>query len=352
MAIQYTDEQMVVVNSILSDIKNKKKQITMGGYAGTGKTTIIKQLIESLNGFAVCAYTGKAANILRKKGMSAAQTIHSTIYDVVQNKNSISYIIKPKYMLGFNGFIVDEASMVGEEIYKDIMYFDKPVLYVGDHGQLPPIGSNKFNLMNNPEYKLEHIHRNAGNIANFAQHLRLGNKSKDYDSSSDDVIIYDKRYVDIKSLTKVDQVICAYNKTRIMLNNEIRKYLKLAKEPVVGDKIIILKNNKNLNIFNGQQGVISRINSKTVDIQFDSRVARELKYNPDLFGQEKIDQDTLNDMKDIAVMDFSYAVTCHKAQGDQFESIAVLEEPCSMWEMNRWNYTAASRAEKTILWYT
>ena len=52
---------------------------TLGGYAGTGKSTVVKQLKQQLPNFAVCAFTGKAAHVLRRKGV-AAKTIHSLIY--------------------------------------------------------------------------------------------------------------------------------------------------------------------------------------------------------------------------------------------------------------------------------
>ena len=155
----------------------------------------------------------------------------------------------------------------------------------------------------------------------------------------------------MNDLVTVNQVICGFNKTRLALNQRIRQYLKLPPEPVTGDKVIVLKNNKLFGVFNGQQGVITNISNNSVSIKFEKGQLNNLPYNKDLFNQEKIDQEILNQMREYVVLDFAYAITCHKAQGDQFESIAVIEEPCRYWDNNRWNYTAASRAESKILWY-
>ena len=352
--IQYTEEQQSIINSVLNDLKKRSnKYVSIGGYAGTGKTTIIKELIRNLPNFRVCAFTGKASNILRRKGVFNAETIHSTIYDVQKDENDkLKYKLKSISKLPIDGFIIDEASMISEELYKDLSYFDKPILFVGDHGQLPPIGKTKFNIMSNPQYKLETIHRNAGPIAHFANHLRENKNARLFSNDSSQVLIRTKKELTLEHLISVDQVICAYNKTRVVLNNKIRQVLKLPDEPTVGDKIIILKNNKDHNVFNGQQGVISKINQYRVDINFDGRIQKSLPYTKDLFNVEKIDQDTLNDYdRDLVIMDYAYAITCHKAQGDQFDKVAVLEEPSTIWEMNRWNYTAASRAETQLLWY-
>ena len=85
------------------------KEQTLGGYAGTGKTTLIKYLTKFYPNFGICAYTGKAANVLRKKGM-AATTIHSRIYEPVFYNNQIHFDLTATP--GCEGFVVDEASMV------------------------------------------------------------------------------------------------------------------------------------------------------------------------------------------------------------------------------------------------
>jgi exodeoxyribonuclease-5 len=174
-----TTEQKNVIRGVIKDIE-QKQFISLGGYAGTGKSTIIKVILKALEQkglyFLPCAYTGKAANILRKKGIGNSSTIHSSIYRPCVDENGETFwnlVEKNKMVNEIDGFIIDEASMVGKEIHKDLCSFGLPIIYIGDHGQLEPIGT-EFNLMKDPDYKLETVHRNAGEIAYFADHLRQG----------------------------------------------------------------------------------------------------------------------------------------------------------------------------------
>jgi hypothetical protein len=123
------------------------------------------------------------------------------------------------------GFIVDEASMIGTEIDRDLQSFGIPIIYVGDHGQLEPIGGTKFNLMSEPMYTLETVHRNAGEIAYFAEHLRKGSLARLFKTDKS-VQIVKERVVTAKNLADTDQVICAFNKTRCKINSQVRKEKK------------------------------------------------------------------------------------------------------------------------------
>ena len=69
-----TDRQKWVLYQVVDGIKNQNKMICkIGGFAGTGKTTLIKYIIKFFPDFLVCAYTGKAANVLRKKAYQMLQ---------------------------------------------------------------------------------------------------------------------------------------------------------------------------------------------------------------------------------------------------------------------------------------
>ena len=75
--VKLTNEQKGVILEIL---KFNRQEFRLGGLAGTGKSTIVLHLHKALPNFAVCAFTGKAANVLRQKGVLTASTIHSLIY--------------------------------------------------------------------------------------------------------------------------------------------------------------------------------------------------------------------------------------------------------------------------------
>ena len=157
--------------------KNKKEDfITLGGFAGTGKTTLISELRKKINeidpkikvGF--CAFTGKAVQVLKNKLVSSQtllkkddiSTIHGLIYRTIEDERGavLGWIRKEDDEIDYDLIIVDEASMVDQKIWEDLRSFGIPIIAVGDHGQLPPI-SGSFNLMSQPQIKLENIHRQA-----------------------------------------------------------------------------------------------------------------------------------------------------------------------------------------------
>lgn len=351
--MQLTCEQKDTIRSILQNL-DVHPFITLGGYAGTGKTTCVSTIHTALKSkgrkFFVCAYTGKATNVLRSKGIPA-NTIHSTIYKPVRDEenDTTEWFLKSNYDLGdCDGFIVDEASMVSQEIHNDLMSYNLPILYIGDHGQLEPIGGN-FNLMAEPMYKLEKVHRNAGEIAYFAEHLRQGKPSSGF-LGSQKVQIVNPNAIQDKHLSNVDQVIVAFNNTRVVINERVRVHKKISYTYItVNEKIICLRNNRQEGLFNGMQGIVTRLNKKADRFDFISQGINfyEVSYCPDQFGKEK------NEFKfnqDKNPFDYAYAITAHKAQGDEFDNVIVYEEKCNKWDHRRWSYTAASRAKENIIW--
>lgn len=305
---------------------------SLGGYAGTGKTTILSHLFEELIGWKFVAFTGKAASNLRKKGVSAS-TIHSTIYRPVDywigNLRTVRWELKKD--IDCNGFAIDEASMVGSNLLADLKSFGKPILAVGDHGQLPPVG-DFGSLMLNPDFKLETIHRNAGPIARFAEMLREGESPADWRGSG--VRVIGPGQLSIEDTIKADQVIAAFNKTRQELNKKVRKYLGKPDHLTVGDRIIVLKNNREYSIYNGRQGVVVWCDSRRLVLD----TGHKFPYS-------------MTDFDQGCLIDYAYCVTCHKAQGDEWDNVVVFEErPTDLFPQNKWNYTAASRAKKQLTW--
>ena len=322
----------------------KKDEIRLGGLGGTGKSTVIKHLAELLPDFKVCAYTGKAASVLKKKGVEA-QTIHSLIYKAyTDSDNKVRFSLAPS--LDCQGIIVDEASMVSEAIYRDLRWFGKPMIFVGDHGQLEPIG-DKFNLMAEPDLRLETIHRNAGEIAHFAQHIRMGYRPSGWQfKGSGEKIKFVPRGAHRALVSGVDQVICAFNKTRAEMNVLAREQFKMEfPGPCVGDRVMCLKNEKQLGLFNGMQGEVAAVYGDVIAFETDDFV-EEVPYDPNTFNQVKYEFE-----KDGPVpFDYAYAITAHRAQGSEYDSVMVLEQRCDLWDHRRWAYTAASRAKELLYW--
>lgn len=343
--MRLSEEQKHVIREVM---KFERPVTRIGGYAGSGKSTAIKHLVHLLPKFSVCAFTGKAANVLRKKGIDAG-TIHSLIYKPIKDdEGEVRFSLAPS--LECEGVIVDEASMVSQDIYEDLRSFGKPLVFVGDHGQLEPV-SDKFNLMADPDYRLETIHRNAGEIAHFAEYIRKGFKPSSWEVRNgvgEKISFLPKgRYREAAS--EVDQVICAFNKLRCDMNKIVRKSLGMEGDmPVDGDKVMCLKNNKILGLFNGMQGYISGIKPAADLFVFNSEgYSQVVPYEREVFNQVKYD---FKFGGESIPFDYAYAATCHKCQGDEFDSVLVLEQKCDLWDHRRWAYTAASRARERLLW--
>jgi exodeoxyribonuclease-5 len=344
-----TERQKWALYQLTSGVKDKKlMQQTLGGFAGTGKTTIIKYLVKFLPNFAVAAYTGKAANVLRKKSIPAS-TIHSRIYKPYFDNGTVYWDLNPDPEC--EGFIIDEASMVSSDIYEDLKAFEMPMIFVGDHGQLEPIDSN-FNLMEKPDYTLEEIHRNAGDIPRFAEHLRNGFASRGFKCEDGSVeFVYDRK-VPIELLLEVDQIICAFNATRVEINQRVREAKGYTDILHVGERVMCLRNNRKAGLFNGMQGTVmglsqGRYGRKFMDFQFDDILMEGIPYDVSCFGQEKY---KIKHGDSPNPFDYAPCITCHKAQGDEFQKLLVIAQKCNKWDMKRWDYTAASRPKSKLYW--
>jgi exodeoxyribonuclease-5 len=342
-----TKEQQDVVRQLVKN-RNKDQIQTLGGYAGTGKTTCMGTLAEVLTGYAICAYTGKAANVLRKKGMTAS-TIHSLIYKpMISPDGRVEFWLKEPSEFAFEGFLVDEVSMVSKEIYEDLLTFELPIIFVGDHGQLEPVGS-AINVMADPMYRLETVHRNAGEIAYFAEHLRKGGSPRTF-HADEKVTFVDPKEVTDDMLLAAGQMICAYNKTRVEKNTRVRELQnrKALIEP--GERVMCLRNNKRQGLFNGMQGEVKKVHPKHPKMDFwsDGVTYVEIMYDPNQFGKEKNQFEFGTDSPNP--FDYAYCITCHKAQGDEWEDVLVFEQVCDKWDHKRWAYTAASRAKAGLIW--
>lgn len=351
--VELTREQREVVDRLVWGIDNNHVQ-TLGGFAGCGKTVCVTRLTDFLPRFAVCAYTGKAADVLRRKGVKAA-TIHSTIYRPEEDRRGkMVFHLKSQAELGYNGFLIDEASMVSNSILDDLKSFGLPIIAVGDHGQLPPVGEDA-GLMKNPDYRLETIHRNAGPIARFAEHLRKGGDARSAPISGDSVHLCPRNWVTTDWLVKSDQVICAFNRTRIGLNRTIRRSLGRTDDdyPTRGDRVICLRNDRIAGTFNGQQGVCGEVNLNAETLEFIPEYGEPVLvyYHPLAWNAEKTPprEPGVSPGFDVS-FDFAYCVTAHKFQGSEANKVIVFEERCDLWEHSRWAYTAASRAKEKIVW--
>jgi exodeoxyribonuclease-5 len=242
--------------------------------------------------------------------------------------------------------------MVSRGNYEDLLSYDVPILFVGDHGQLPPVGENMVHLMQDPDYRLEEIHRNAGPIARFSEHLRNGDLPRTWEGDEAAVQVVTKgQKGDIGDWLDT-QVICGLNRTRVEVNKAFRRRLGRERDPVeVGERILSLRNDKDKGIFNGTQGVVlDVVSSEELVLSVDGQPV-STTYDGEKFGQLYL----VREDRRLHPFDYAYAITCHKAQGDQYRKVTVVDEANFMGKNNpdnirRWRYTAASRAQEFVRW--
>ncbi|MBW4061992.1 AAA family ATPase [Candidatus Saccharibacteria bacterium] len=359
--------------------------ITLGGYAGSGKSTLVAYLRLKLREFdddarvAFCAYTGKATRVLTERlreqkvprRSDTVSTIHSLIYTTSETASSApTWTLKDK--LERDLIIVDEASMVDEAIWRDLLSFGVPVLAVGDHGQLPPVGSS-FNLMADPQLRLERIWRQAEDspIIEVATLARTSGQLPVRQFG------FGVRKLD-KSVAETGQnvgemlenwrpdllVLCGYNHTRIKLNQAIRQATGAeVVEPQPGDRVVCLSNNRASKIYNGMLGTLTSIGPATNDpgqLWYEAEIeldGEDYRYQGVLLRAQFGATETA---RDVAVMptglrpdlwDFGYALTVHKAQGSQSPKVLVFEERSAKMsddDWRRWLYTAVTRAQEEL----
>jgi exodeoxyribonuclease-5 len=332
----------------------KKQTFALGGHAGCGKTTLIRVLLKEIPGALVCAYTGKAVHVLHQKGIDHACTLHRLLYNCVGKTKEGKLIFEPKPPGSVSAplVIVDEASMVSRELARDLLMHRVPVLWVGDHGQLEPIGSGSVSLVKNPDVRLEHIHRQAehSGIIRFAHHLREGKKPYAWDGSNfRDVEICEPASFDLERAADFDVILCGTNEKRIEVNKLMRKMVD-SEIPQSGEPLVILRNNYEYGVFNGQ--IVTVVEAKLARPYYHIKFVTD-GFSEELEGRFLIDQFhnpevQVKAARSVLLADFGYALTGHKSQGSEWDAVLVLEE--SVFSGPRWRYTTATRASRHLVY--
>ncbi len=395
-----TTEQQKVSDALLYEINRycSGKQLPfvyrVGGYAGTGKTFMLANMRKELNKIqprievAFATFTGKASSVLRTKlteqnsifSQDYIGTIHGLIYKPLTVYNSklkkwviIGWKLKKEEELFFNIIFIDEASMISRDIWKDLLKFQKPIIAVGDHGQLPPVGEGSFSLMHDPDFLLTEIHRQALN----SPIIKLSQFVRDYGYipfkvQSKDVlkISWKTDYCqDIWNNINFDEnviVLCAFNASRANINDIIRKKLSYKKpQPYPGERIICLKNNRTTGLMNGQIGTViwympEGKNLYRITLEMDGETDPfEVVTSDKCFGQVEYPMYNKEDRSDrfykgyiIDFFDYGNCISVHKSQGSEWNKVVLFEQRTKRWDdsfYTKWLYTAITRARKKLL---
>jgi ATP-dependent exoDNAse (exonuclease V) alpha subunit len=364
--------------------------LSIGGFAGTGKTTLIGFITDTLKNkigelpIAYVTYTGKASLVLKSKIRLAfddyAGTIHSLIYRPIIDKNGKLIKWDLRNDVPYSLIILDEASMVSKDIWDDLKSYGIPILAVGDHGQLPPIGENNFSLMKKPHLLLTEIHRQAREnpIIKLSMLVRDTGQipTKTFGRNVVKLDYSDPRTQGILNRYKYksdSQILCGLNKTRVKINNHIREMNKFDRhDPHKKEKLICLKNNKELNIMNGQIGYLNSAKIETNYlltlnmIMTGESMATNCLSHRNVFGSVKYDvasKEIYNEKilkgflhydkkPNINLFDFGYCISVHRSQGSEWNTVLLIEERNyyqSDDDYKRWLYTAITRARNRLI---
>lgn len=394
--MKWAPQQEDALRAVNRWLKTDQQVFRLFGYAGTGKTTLAKHLADGVDGKVLfAAYTGKAAQVLTSKGCPA-KTIHQLIYvpkmkskqrlaelqDLLQDamqelgdlqeelKNLRPNIVRlradiaeeeenVKRMMFQKNFdsevkeaslvVIDECSMVDKYVGEDLLSFGCKVLVLGDPAQLPPVGGGGFFTDHEPDMMLTDIHRQAKDspIIHMATLIREG-KALDEGRYGDCAV--HPHGTPMRDIAEAaDQIICGRNKTRRAANQRVRSFLGLHDPlPMVSDRLVCLRNNHKIGLLNGQIWI----------------AAEDAVPCGDTYELKAYNEDRENDIHELVVwsqepnwyerteaeeFDFGYCLTCHKAQGSQWDHVMVMDESRAFRkDAKRWLYTAITRAAERL----
>ena len=330
------------------------------GYAGTGKTTLARHIAEGVKGeVKFAAFTGKAALVMRNKGCDSASTIHSLIY-----RTKESGVEQPSFELWDDApaskaklIVIDECSMVDEELGRDLMSFDCPLLVLGDPAQLPPIQGGGFFTNAEPDVMLTEVHRQAQDdpIVRMSMAVREGRRLEVGDYGDSQVVR--RGDLDPDRVMGADQVLVGRNNTRRAYNMRVRQKQNIEDPlPVAGDKLVCLRNNRKKALFNGGLWrVKARATSKSMiitmrivpDEDFGGRLTK-VSVRGDCFGGA-IEEIPWEQRKPYDEFDYGYVLTVHKSQGSQWDDVVLFDESFAFQDSRaRWLYTGITRAAKRL----
>ncbi|MBY0611850.1 MAG: ATP-dependent RecD-like DNA helicase [Beijerinckiaceae bacterium] len=358
----FSPQQDAALKAIAVWLKTKggAQVFRMFGYAGTGKTTLAKQIAEDVDGDVLfAAYTGKAALVLRSKGCEGASTIHSLIYRSRGTEEETPEFVINRQSDANNAklIIIDECSMVDEELGRDLLSFGTRVLVLGDPAQLPPVKGGGFFTEAEPDVMLTEVHRQARDnpIVALSMAVREGERLARGSYGESRVIGRDE--IDASMVLAADQVLVGINKTRRLYNNRIRNLMGYRDPlPAVGERLVCLRNDKKKGLLNGGMWSISELrtskkNLVTMNVKpIDDPDAKTVKVSvlPEFFtgGEDAIPYALRRSSDEF---DYGYALTVHKAQGSQWDNVMLFDESYAFREHRaRWLYTGLTRAAERI----
>jgi exodeoxyribonuclease-5 len=392
--VELTEEQLELKRQIIQWYHNfpyGKPYFYYSGAAGTGKTTVMKSIIDELGlksgEFIACAYVGKAVLVLLQHGLPAS-TIHSLIfnlsidteYEIVldewgnphkEKRKVRRFTLKDHIPKGLKLIFLDECAMVSDTIREQLQSFGVPIVMAGDQNQLPPV-SGKCSIIDSPDFVLHQIMRQEeGNPIVYLSQCILNGTPIPYGTYGASQVVehYD---LSRKLLEDFDVILCTQNKLREEMNDYIRHNLlhRNDRMPIVGDKVICRENNweecigGTYYLTNGLVGKITRIDKSSIhrDILY---IDFKPEFTDEVFKKLTVDYNyMISDWKDKKnypielgknkkeLFEYAYALTVHLSQGSEYNRVLYIDKNRfgSLEDQRRMQYTAVTRAKQSLLW--
>ena len=367
--MELNDKQKQGLDIAVDRYKRKERYTVISGYAGTGKSTLVKFIVAALPNInpdedvIYTSFTGKATQVLQKKGNKNVSTLHKLLFESIPKPDG-TFFRKPVEFIPYKIVIVDECSMVPKELLQRLIKYNVHIICLGDPGQLPPINKNEDNhLLDHPHIFLDEIMRQEAEseIINLTMDIRAGKPLVRYQGK--EVQVLNKDELTTGMLLWADQIICAKNETRIALNNQMRDLLGRSGGPQDGDKVICLKNNWDIYsvndnpLVNGTIGYLKDSFSTYINLprqitsdgqpkKLDILTANFISDTNEDYGILNMDKQLITtgvpglDWKTSYKMGrnwrfqdkipdqftYGYAITCHKSKGSEWDNVLVIEE--------------------------
>lgn len=389
--MELTKGQKKGLEIALNRYDNGEKYVCISGLAGTGKSTLVKFLISALESrginpkfdVAYAAFTGKAAQVLKEKGCQNAKTLHKLLYKTIPLEDG-TFLFQPKEELGYSIIVVDECSMMPEEMWEVLIsHKDIFIIALGDPGQLPAL-FNSCDILNNPHVFLDEVMRQAEDSGIIKLSMKVRNEEGIKDFISSDAKVLPKDDFVTGMLTWADITLCATNATKDNLNVLYRQILNKTGIIDEDEKLICNRNywgvlsSKNeepltngcIGYFKNIKEVKCKIPAYLYPIPFTLLKGDFITETGELYPNILIDKNfietgksTFTDKQKYLIsrtkkykkylpLEFSYgyAITCHRAQGSEWSKVLVIEEnfPFKKEEHKQWLYTAITRASSRL----
>lgn len=382
-----TDEQEELCNQICKwfrdyesghRIRSHPQWYSYSGAAGTGKTSVLELIVDKLkledDQYRCVAYTGKAALNLQQKGLPSS-TIHSLIYhtilekvtstdDEIDNgeppiKMKFHFVLKESLPENLRLIVVDEATMVNNDMRDKILSFGLPTIFIGDMNQLPPI-FGVSDVMLHPDFVLTKIMRQSeGNPIIQLSQMILNDDYYDFGNYGNSKVI-DHVNFDKGLIQDYDMILCGKNKTRDSLNERIIKDILMRKDlqPFIGAKVVNRQNNwdiavDGISLTNGLVGYITNLSKRS-----SYKGYYTIDFRPDFMDSEFEDLhiDCKYILSDYEVrknygltkfekFEYAYCISTHISQGSQYNRVLFFDEVFPDAETTKkLRYTAITRA--------